>query len=116
MSNRMTISFSKAMETEMKAMIKDDRISVKSMSDVLREWKEMNTQEEFEKWWNEEFDRITGEIEKNTAFAGWKEATERQQAKITALTEENRHLRDSQENTVKMLREVLRMLDLKLHL
>lgn len=39
-----------------------------------------------------------------------------QHKEITALTEENRRLKESQENTVKMLREVLRMLDTKLHL
>lgn len=39
-----------------------------------------------------------------------------QHKEITALTAENRRLKESQENTVKMLREVLRMLDTKLHL
>lgn len=38
------------------------------------------------------------------------------QKKIAALEAENRRLKDAQENTVKMLREVLRMLDRFVHL
>ena len=36
--------------------------------------------------------------------------------KITALTEENRRLQESQDNTGKMLKVVLSMLDKKMHL
>ena len=64
----------------------------------------MNTQEEFEKWY---------EDEKGLVSIGdaWNEATERQRVKITAFEAENRRLRDSQENTVKMLQSVMQILD-----